>query len=390
MKQARRLDNAPPYLFVEIEKKIKQAQERGMDVINLAIGDPDMPTPDFVVEKMVEAVRNPVYHQYPEYDGCIEFRQAAADFYLRRFGVKADPESEVLALLGSKEGIAHIFAALVNDGDFTLVPDPQYPVYKLATSITGGIYYPMPLKAENSYLPDFSQIPEEVLKRAKILFVNYPNNPTGTVADLAFYQKVVDLGRKYDILICNDNAYSEFTYDGIRAPSVLQAEGAMETAIEFHTLSKSYNMTGWRIGYAVGNRDAIAKLKKMKHNIDSGAFTAVQIAGIEALEKGDAFIGQMVGVYDRRRLSAFGYLDELGWKYIRTSGAFYIWTRVPEGFTSAEFADFLLDSCGVVVAPGAGYGDYGEGYFRISLTVPDNRLEEAFGRIKALDFTKNA
>lgn len=388
MKQARRLDNAPPYLFVEIERKMKEAQEKGIDVINLGIGDPDMPTPDFIVEKMVEAVRNPVYHQYPEYDGCIEYRQAIAAYYKRRFGVVLDPDTEVLALLGSKEGIAHIFSALVNDGDFTLVPDPQYPVYKLATSITGGIAYPMPLLPENRYLPDFSAIPEEVLKRAKILFVNYPNNPTGIVAGLDFYNRVAELGRKYEILICNDNAYSEFTYDGIVAPSLLQAEGAMETCVEFHTLSKSYNMTGWRIGYAVGNRDAVAKLKKMKHNIDSGAFTAVQIAAVEALGKGDAFTRSMVGVYDRRRLAAFAFLDKIGWEYVRTAGAFYIWAKIPTGYKSLEFADMLLEKCGVVVAPGSGYGDYGEGYVRLSLTVPDERLAEAFARIKSVDILR--
>lgn len=387
MKQARRLDNAPPYLFVEIEAKIREARERGVDVINLAIGDPDMPTPGFIVEKMVEAVKNPVYHQYPEYDGCIEYREAVAAYYKRRFGVALDPEEEILALLGSKEGIAHIFAALVNDGDFTLVPDPQYPVYKLATSITGGIAYPMPLLPENGFLPDFSVIPEEVLKRTKILFVNYPNNPTGIVAGPDFYRRVVEIGRKYDILICNDNAYSEFTYDGIIAPSLLEAEGAMETCVEFHTLSKSYNMTGWRIGYAVGNRDAISKLKKMKHNIDSGAFTAVQMAAVEALERGDGFTREMVGVYDRRRRAAFAFLDGMGWDYVRTMGAFYVWVKLPEGRKSQEFADMLLDRCGVVVAPGSGYGDYGEGYVRLSLTVPDGRLEEAFARVRAADLS---
>lgn len=383
MKQARRLDNAPPYLFVEIERKIRLAQEKGVDVINLGIGDPDIPTPDFVVQRMMEAVKDPRYHQYPEYDGALEFRQSVVEYCRRRFGITLDPEEEVLALQGSKEGIAHIFGALVNDGDFTLVPDPQYPVYKLATAITGGIAYPMPLLPENRFLPDFSVIPQEVLKRAKILFINYPNNPTGTVADLDFYRKAVELGRQYEILVCNDNAYSEFTYDGITAPSLLQAEGAMETAVEFHTLSKSYNMTGWRIGYAVGNRDAIAKLKKMKHNIDSGVFTAVQAAGKEALDRGDDFTRGMVSVYDRRRLLAFSCLDRMGWEYVRTQGAFYIWVKVPGGKKSLDFADQLLEKTGVVVAPGSGYGDYGEGYFRISLTVPDDRLKEAFERMMA-------
>lgn len=381
MKQAKRLDNAPPYLFVEIERKIKEAKDKGMDVINLGIGDPDIPTPDFIVDKMVEALRNPQYHQYPEYDGCIEFRQAAADFYLRRFGVYLDPETEVLALQGSKEGIAHIFFALVNDGDFTLVPDPQYPVYKLATAVTGGVAYPMPLLPENDFLPDFSLIPVEVLKRAKILFLNYPNNPTGAVATLEFFRKAVELGKKYDILICNDNAYSEFTYDNVVSPSILQVPGAMDTAIEFHTLSKSYNMTGWRLGYVAGNRDAIAKLMKIKHNIDSGVFTAIQMAGVEALNRGDGFIKEMVGVYNRRRLLAFEYLDRAGLEFVRTQGAFYVWAKVPKGCNSQEFSDLLLDSCGVVVAPGNGYGEFGEGYFRISLTVPEDRLKEAFERI---------
>lgn len=383
MKQARRLDNAPPYLFVEIERKINEARKRGIDVINLGIGDPDVPTPDFIVNKMIEAVKNPQNHQYPEYDGSIEFRQAAADFYERRFGVKLDPETEVLTLLGSKEGIAHIFGALVNDGDFTLVPDPQYPVYKLATSITGGIAYPMPLRPENNFYPDFSLIPEEVFKRAKIIFLNYPNNPTGAVASIDFYKKAVEIGKKYDILICNDNAYSEFTYDGVISPSILQVEGAMDTAIEFHTLSKSYNMTGWRIGYAVGNKDAISKLKKMKHNIDSGVFTAIQVAGIEALNHGDDFIIQMRNLYNNRRQIVFNLLDELGWNYIRTQGAFYVWAKVPEQLTSLQFSDYLLEKFGVVVAPGSGYGDCGEGYFRISLTMDEQRISEAFERIKS-------
>ncbi|MBZ4647160.1 MAG: LL-diaminopimelate aminotransferase [Petroclostridium sp.] len=383
MKQARRLDNAPPYLFVEIENKIKEAQKKGVDVINLGIGDPDIPTPDFIVNKAIEAIKNPTYHCYPEYDGCIEYRSAVARYYKRRFGVELDPENEIVALLGSKEGIAHIFFALVNDGDFTLVPDPQYPVYRLATSLTGGIPYPMPLIPENGFLPDFSMIPIEVLKRTKILFINYPNNPTGVVANLDFYKKVIEIGKKYEILICNDNAYSEFTYDGVVAPSLLQVEGAMDTAIEFHSLSKSYNMTGWRLGYAVGNSDAIAKLKKMKHNIDSGIFTALQVAGIEALDNGDSFIKNMVKIYERRKDYVLGCLDRLGWEYVRPEGAFYIWVKAPGQYSSSEFASLLLKKYGIVVAPGNGYGDYGEGYIRISLTISDERLKEAFERVNS-------
>lgn len=384
MKQARRLDNAPPYLFVEIEESIRRAQARGVDVINLGIGDPDLPTPDFVVEKMAEAVRNPRYHCYPEYDGCIEFRCAAADYYRRRFGVNLDPETEVVALLGSKEGIAHIFFALVNDCDFTLVPDPQYPVYQLASALTGGVPYPMPLRKCNGYLPDLTVIPEEVVKRSKLLFVNYPNNPTGSVADIIFYQGLVDFALENDIVVCNDNAYSEFTYDGVTAPSILQARHAKEIAVEFHSLSKSYNMTGWRIGYAVGNRDAIAKLKKMKNNIDSGVFTAVQIAGIEALKNGDDFIISMREIYQSRRDLAMEELGKLGLEFERPDGAFYIWVKVPRSFDSRSFADFLLERAGVVVAPGIGYGSCGEGFIRISLTIGEERLKEAFERLASL------
>ncbi|MDF2522546.1 MAG: aspartate/tyrosine/aromatic aminotransferase [Clostridiales bacterium] len=384
MKHARRLDAAPPYLFVEIEENIKRAKEKGINVINLGIGDPDLPTPDFVVNKMVEAVNEPKYHCYPEYDGCIEFRTAVAEYYMRRFGVVLDPETEIVALLGSKEGIAHIFFALVNDCDFTLVPDPQYPVYKLASALTGGVPYPMPLLKENSYLPDLSVIPDEVIKRSKILFVNYPNNPTGTVADLDFYQSLIDFGIKNDIVICNDNAYSEFTYDGIIAPSLLQANGAMETAIEFHSLSKSYNMTGWRIGYAVGNKEIISKLKKMKNNIDSGVFTAIQIAAVEALKNGDAFAIKMRDVYMKRRDLAIFELMSLGWDFEIPKGAFYLWVRVPVGFDSKSFASLLLDKVGVVVSPGSGYGESGEGYIRISLTEDDLRIKEAFDRMRTL------
>lgn len=384
MKQARRLDNAPPYLFVEIEENIRKALAKGVDVINLGIGDPDIPTPDFIVQKMTEAIKQPQYHSYPEYDGSIEFRCAVARFYKKRFGVDLDPETEVVALLGSKEGIAHIFFALVNEGDFTLVPDPQYPVYELATALTGGVPYPMPLVEENGFFPDLSIIPKEVIKRTKILFVNYPNNPTGAVADLEQFQSIVDFGIEHDIVVCNDNAYSEFTYDGIEAPSILMARNAKDIAVEFHSLSKSYNMTGWRLGFAVGNKDAITKLKKMKNNIDSGVFTAIQVAGIEALDKGEKSVLQMREIYARRRGIAISELNKLGFKYIVPKGAFYIWIKVPDGFTSKSFTAMLLEKAGVVVAPGNGYGQYGEGYIRISLTISDNRLKEAFERIKKL------
>ncbi len=384
MKQARRLDNAPPYLFVEIEDNIKKALAKGVDVINLGIGDPDMPTPYFVVRKMAEAINNPVYHAYPEYDGSLEFRCAVAQHYKKRFGVDLDPETEVVALLGSKEGIAHIFFALVNEGDFTLVPDPEYPVYELATALTGGVPYHMPLTSENGFFPELSIIPKEVVKRTKILFVNYPNNPTGAVADLKQFQSIVDFGLKHDIVVCNDNAYSEFTYDGIKAPSILMADKAKDIAVEFHSFSKSYNMTGWRLGFAAGNRDAISKLKKMKNNIDSGVFTAIQVAGIEALKGCEKFVEGMQKIYARRRNIAINELQNLGLEFEVPMGAFYFWIKVPKGFTSKTYTQMLLDKTGVVVAPGNGYGEYGEGYIRISLTISDERLKEAFERIKKL------
>lgn len=385
MKHARRLDNAPPYLFVEIEENINKALEKGIDVINLGIGDPDTPTPGFIINKMTEALKDPIYHRYPEYDGSLEFRRAVAAYYKRRFGVTLDPETEVIALLGSKEGIAHMFFALVNDCDFTLVPDPQYPVYQLATSLTGGVPFHMPLTVENGYLPDFSRIPPEVVKRSKIIFLNYPNNPTGAVAGIDFYREAVNFALKHDVVICNDNAYSEYTYDGVVAPSILQAEGAMDIAVEFHTLSKSYNMTGWRIGYAVGNKEAISKLKKMKNNVDSGVFTAIQAAGIEALENGDGFVKGMRELYLKRRDIAMAELKKIGWDFEVPKGAFYIWANVPKGYDSKSFTKMLLDKTGVVVAPGSGYGSCGEGYYRISLTIGENRLKEAFDRIKQLN-----
>ncbi|TYQ17723.1 UNVERIFIED_CONTAM: LL-diaminopimelate aminotransferase [Acetivibrio alkalicellulosi] len=385
MKQAKRLDNAPPYLFVEIEENINKYMAKGVDVINLGIGDPDIPTPDFIVQKMIEAVKESKYHQYPEYDGSMEFREAVARYYKRRFQVNIDPETEVVALLGSKEGIAHIFFALVNEGDFTLVPDPEYPVYELATALTGGVPYPMPLLKENNYFPDTSIIPREVIKRSKILFINYPNNPTGAVADLTQYQKIVDFGMEHDIVVCNDNAYSEFTYDGLKAPSILNAKGAKDIAVEFHSFSKSFNMTGWRLGFAVGNRDAISKLKKMKNNIDSGVFTAIQEAGIEALNNGDNFVEYMRKVYTRRRDIAMEELKKLGFQFEIPKGAFYLWIKVPKGYNSKSFTNLILEETGVVVAPGRGYGEWGEGYIRISLTIDDNRLKEAFDRIAKLN-----
>ena len=283
MKNSRRVTNAPPYLFVEIERKRDQAILQGRDIINLAIGDPDFPTPDFIIKRMEQVIKSPKNHQYPDYDGSPEFRRAAAEYIEKKYDVRVDPDTQIVALLGSKEGIAHTFLACVNEGDFTLVPDPAYPVYKIATLFAGGVPYPMPLFEKNNFLPDFGAIPTEVAERAKLMFINYPNNPTGTTADKNFYTKAVEFCKQYNIVLCNDNAYCEFMFSGEESTSILQVEGGTDIGIEFYTCSKSYNMTGWRIGFAVGNKETISGLKAVKHNLDSGQFTAIQEAGIEAL-----------------------------------------------------------------------------------------------------------
>lgn len=382
---ARRIATVPPYLFAQIDKKKREVIERGVDVISLGIGDPDLPTPDFVVRRMQEEVANPKWHQYPDYDGSLEFRAAVAKFYKKRFNVDLDPKDEVLTLIGSKEGLAHLIWAYVDPGDIVLVPDPAYPVYKTQTGLAGGEAYILPLKAENNFLPDLKAIPEEVARRAKLLFVNYPNNPTGAVCTLEFYQEAVDFCRKYDILLVSDNAYSEMTFDGYTAPSALQVVGAKDICVEFWSLSKPFNMTGWRIAAAVGNADALYKgLGIIKTNLDSGQYTAIQMAAIEALinPRSDQFIKEMNQVYARRRDIAVAGLRAAGLQAEPMKGTFYLWVPVPQGYTSTSFATKLLDEAGVVVTPGNGYGEYGEGFIRISLCIKEERLQQAMERIQ--------
>jgi LL-diaminopimelate aminotransferase len=382
--RAQRIAAIPPYLFAELDKQKADAIARGVDVISLGIGDPDLPSPDFVVARMQAAVTNPRYHQYPDYDGSLAFRSAVSQFYQKRFGVAVDPRKETLALIGSKEGLAHIIWAFVDPGDVVLVPDPAYPVYRTHTLLAGGTPYPLPLARENGFLPDLRAIPAEVARQAKLLFLNYPNNPTGAVADLDFYAEAVAFCREHDILLVSDNAYSEMTYDGYRAPSVLEVPGAKEVAVEFWSLSKPFNMTGWRIAAVVGNADAIGALGIIKTNTDSGQFTAVQEAAIEALTNPLAgpFIREMNQVYARRRDIAVQGLRAMGLDVAPMKGTFYLWVPVPKGHTSASFAALLLREAGVVVAPGAAYGRHGEGYIRISLCLPDHRLQEAMDRIQ--------
>ncbi|MBW1721903.1 MAG: LL-diaminopimelate aminotransferase [Deltaproteobacteria bacterium] len=383
--KAQRLKRLPPYLFKEIDRKKAEVQARGVDIIDLGVGDPDLPTPDHIIEALLEAVRDPANHRYPSYSGMAAFRETVADWYKSRFGVELDPGSEVVILIGSKEGIAHLPLAFVDPGDVALVPSPAYPVYHIATLFAGGESYFMPLLRENDFLPDLDAIPRDVAEKARLMFINYPNNPTSAVADGAFFERVVDFAAKNRILVCHDAAYTEMAFDGYRPPSFLETEGAKEVGLEFHSLSKTYNMTGWRIGFAVGNREAIEGLGAIKSNIDSGAFQAVQLAGIAALKQDQSCVEEMRDIYSRRRDMMVQGLREAGFEVDAPKATFYLWVRVPGGMTSAELTSRFLDK-GVVVTPGNGFGDPGEGYFRIALTQTRARLAEAIERIKGLQF----
>ena len=384
MKKAGRIEKLPPYLFAEIDKKIREALDKGVDVIKLGIGDPDRPTPGYIVERMQEEVTLPRNHSYPPDEGLMEFREAVSRYYKRRFGVELDPQKEVLPLIGSKEGIAHISACFIAPGDVNLVPDPGYPVYGIGTLFAGGETYRMPLLEENGYLPDFSLIPEETARRARLMFLNYPNNPTGAVAEIDFFEKAVEFAKKHDVVVCHDSAYLEISFNGYRPVSFLEASGARECGIEFGSLSKPFNMTGWRVGYAVGSAEVLEALYRYKTNIDSGNFKAVQFAGVEALDnpKAQEHIESMQLVYQERRDVVVEALKEAGWTVTAPKASFYVWAPVPQGYTSKDFVSYLLEKTGVVVTPGSGFGEYGEGYFRIALTVEVDRLKEAMDRIK--------
>ena len=382
MRVSERLEKIPPYLFAEIDRKIAEAKAKGADVISLGIGDPDTPTLPPVVEAMHKAIDNPANHDYPPYNGTASFRKAACDWMKKRFGVELDADTEMLANIGSKEAIAHVFFAFVDKGDYTLIPDPGYPVYKNATIFAGGIPFSMPLLEENGFLPDFDKIPEDVAKKSKLMFLNYPNNPTGAVCDLEFLQKAVDFCKKYDILLCFDQAYCEMTYDGYVAPSVLQVEGGKDVALEFYSHSKSYNMTGWRVGWVCGNKDAVKALGTIKNNIDSGTFKAVPEAAIAAFNADQAYIDRLNKMYQERRDVAEAGLRELGWDIKPSKATFYLWLPVPKGMTSEEFVTLMLEKANVVVPPGNGYGKYGEGYFRIALTKDVDTLKKCIQRMK--------
>ena len=382
MQKAECLNHLAPYLFAQIDAKRDALVAQGVDVISLGIGDPDMPTPSHIVVALIKAAQNPANHQYPDYAGSLAYREACADWMRDRFSVTLDPKTEVLALIGSKEGIAHLHTAFVNPGDYVLAPSIGYPVYSGGATLQSANTYFMPMTAENGFLADFEQVPEDILKRAKIMFLGYPNNPTGAIATEEYFDKAIDFCIRHDLLLAHDNAYCEIGFDGYRAPSILERPRAMECCIEFFSLSKAYNMTGWRIGFAAGNPYAIEALGTVKNNLDSGQFGAIQDAAIVALRSSQDCIDEMNAIYMRRRDAIVEALQAIGLECNTPQATIYVWAKVPNGYTSAEFAEKLLEQAHVIVTPGSGYGPDGEGYIRISLTTPDDRLLEAVDRIK--------
>lgn len=383
---ADRLAAVPPYLFAEIDRVKNEVKARGVDIISLGIGDPDTPTPDFIIQAMEKSLYTPVNHQYPSYVGLLSFRESVARWYKRRFDVDLDPASEVVSLIGSKEGIAHFPLAFVNPGDLVMIPTPCYPVYPIATAFAGGDVHYLPLLEENDFLPDLDSIDPAVWEKTKMLFLNFPGNPTAATAPKSFFEKCVALAKKYNVILVHDAAYTEIYYDPDNRPlSILEIEGAKDVAIEFHSLSKTYNMTGWRIGMAVGNKQLVQGLGKIKENVDSGIFQSVQEAGIAALDQGDAFADKLRAMYKERRDVVINALDKIGVSCKVPQASFYIWARIPAGYkTSAEFVTRVLQETGVVLTPGNGFGGPGEGFFRISLTVGNEQLEEAVSRIASL------
>lgn len=389
MRPSKKLGHIPPYIFAEIDKKKAEAIKKGIDVINLGVGDPDTPTPDWIVEEMHKAIDDPSTHDYPPYQGTQDFREASAAWLKKRYGVEADPDDEIMTLIGSKEGIAHVFFAYIDPGDYTLVPDPAYPVYRNATYLAGGTPYLMPIGPENNYLPDLDAIPEDIAKKAKLIFLNYPNNPTGAVATKEYFEKVLEFAKKYDILICHDQAYCDMTYDGYVAPSFLEIPGAKERTIEFFSHSKTYNMTGWRVGFAVGGKEPMKALSVIKNNIDSGVFKAIQRAGIMAYNLSDEKLAEINKMYKARRDVVVQGLREMGWEFEMPVATFYIWLPVPKNMSSVEFAELMLEKAHIIVPPGNGYGPNGEGFFRIALTVNEDRLKEAIQRMKDAGISYN-
>src|SRR5690242_18070792 len=382
IKYATRIKTLPPYLFAAIDKMKQAAIARGADIINLGIGDPDLPTPAAIIESLAQAAKNPKHHQYPSYEGMLSFRQAVANWYHRRFAVKLDPADEVLTLIGSKEGIGHIHLAFIDPGDVVLVPSPGYPVYPVGTSFCGGVSHIMPLTKANGFLPDLAAIPKDVAQKAKLMWLNSPNNPTSVVMTKDYFKRVVEFAQQHQIIVCHDAAYSEIYYDGKRPASFMELAGAKDVGVEFHSLSKTYNMTGWRLGFAVGNREVLAALGKVKSQLDSGVFEAVQVAGITALGLDDSVTDAIRKIYQERRDTLVPGLKKLGLEVDAPPAAFYIWVTVPKGYTSASFTAHLLEKAGIVTTPGNGFGAPGEGYIRMTVCTSKERLAEAVERMK--------
>ena len=384
IEKSERLKRLPPYLFKEIDRQKEEVRAKGMDIVDLGVGDPDLPTPPHIIDALKVAAADPANHQYPSYSGMDDFNRAAAAWYKGRFDVDLDPGREVVTLIGSKEGIAHLPLAFINPGDVALVASPGYPVYHIGTQFAGGEPYFMDLLKENGFLPDLSAIPRDVAKRARVMFINYPNNPTAAVADRAFFESVIAFAEEHDVMVCHDAAYSEMAYDGYRPMSFLEVDGARSVGIEFHSLSKTYNMTGWRIGFAVGNQEVITGLGQVKSNIDSGAFQAIQIAGMAALEGDQRCVEEMRQTYQERRDILVEGLRGVGFSLEKPRATFYVWMGVPEGYTSAGMTSRLLTEAGIVTTPGNGFGAAGEGYVRMALTVTSDRLREAVDRIQSI------
>ncbi len=383
MRLARRVQELPPYLFAGISKKIAEKRAQGVDVISFGIGDPDLPTPAHVIDALCEAARDPANHRYPETEGLPEFREAVAAWYERRFGVRLDPAREVCSLIGSKEGIAHAALCFIDPGDVALVPDPAYPVYAMGTVFAGGEVFALPLDERSGFLPDLDSVPVDVAKRARVLWLNYPNNPTGACADLAFFERVVAFARRHELWVCHDMAYSDVAYDGYRPPSFLEVPGAREVGVEFNSLSKTYNMTGWRIGMVVGNATLVDAIMRVKSNLDSGAPQAIQRMAIAAMLGPQDAVDEHNRIYQRRRNRLVPALQRLGLRVSPPKATLYVWAGLPPGVRSVDYAERLLEETGVVVTPGVGYGAAGEGYVRLSLTIPDDRLEEGVRRLEA-------
>ncbi len=383
---ATRIKTLPPYLFAAIDTMKQEALARGVDIINLGIGDPDLPTPTPIIESLAQAAKNPKHHQYPSYEGMLSFRKAVADWYKRRFNVMLDPAHEVLTLIGSKEGIGHVHLAFVDPGDVVLVPSPGYPVYPVGTGFSGGLSHIMPLTKANGFLPDLNAIPKDVANKAKLMWLNSPNNPTSVIMSTDYFKRVVEFAHEHHVIVCHDAAYSEIFYDGKRPSSFLEVDGAKDVGVEFHSLSKTYNMTGWRIGFVVGNKHVLAGLGKVKSNLDSGVFEAVQAAGITALGLDDAITDGLRTVYQERRDTLVPGLKQLGLEVDTPPAAFYVWITVPKGYTSASFTAHLLEKAGIVTTPGNGFGAPGEGYIRMTVCTTKERLAEAVERIKKTGF----